>query len=226
MQPLGLVWESKAKHFSMCWTEWRNHLLQAPGQALAMTAQEPFSLVCCKLLLDRDSFFTREPVSSTTLHSRHCSSCIDPWVLLVQILGFALYFCWISLGFSRLYNHLASCILTAPFNLSWSSNLLSWCSGLQVINQELRVLAQILIPEPSSHTADHHTSSLMAQPIFQHPYDAVIQSGTHQFSYKSTVGDYIKVLGKVKIYNIHKFPLVHTAIHHTLVTGTTEITSL
>lgn len=74
MQPLGLVWEWKAKHFSMCSTEWKNHLPQAPGHALAMAAQEPFSLVCCKLLLAHGSFFTREPVSSTTLHSRHCSS--------------------------------------------------------------------------------------------------------------------------------------------------------
>lgn len=73
MQPLGLVWEWKAKHFSMCSTEWKNHLPQAPGHALAMAAQESFSLVCCKLLLAYGSFFTREPVSSTTLCSRHCS---------------------------------------------------------------------------------------------------------------------------------------------------------
>lgn len=74
MQPLGLVWESNAKHFGMCWTEWRNHLPWAPGHALAMAAQEPFSVVCCKVLLAHGSFFTGEPVSSTTWHSRHCSS--------------------------------------------------------------------------------------------------------------------------------------------------------
>lgn len=39
------------------------------------------------------------------------------------------------------------------------------------------------------------------------------------------MGDYIKVLGKVKIHNIHKSPLTHRAIHHTLVTGATEIIS-
>lgn len=87
-------------------------------------------------------------------------------------------------------------------------------------------MAQVLIVESSSHTADLYTSSLMAQTIFQKPYEPVMQSRTHQFSYKSTVGDYMKVFGKVKIYNIHKFSLAHTAIHHTLVTGATELTSL
>lgn len=137
-------------------------------------------------------------------------------------------FHWVSPGCAPTceWSPFSSCILTAPPNSSPSSNLLGWCSVFQVVNPELRVLAQVLIIESSSHTADLYTSSLMTQTIFQKPYEQVIQSRTQQFSYKSTVGDYMKVFGKVRIYNIPKFSLAHTAIHHTLVTGATEIASL
>lgn len=176
MQPLGLVRESKAKHFSMCRTEWKSHLPQAPGHALAIAAQESFSLVCCKLLLTHASFFTREPVSSTTLHSRHCCnlfmgfSCARHWAL--HLIFVELH--EVSPGCTPAceWSPFSSCILTAPLNSS--SNLLSQCSVFQVVNQELRVLAQVLIPVSSSHTADPHTSSLMAQTIFQQSYDHVL----------------------------------------------------
>lgn len=138
-------------------------------------------------------------------------------------------FHWVSPGCTptREWSPFSSCMLTAPPNSSPSSDLLGWCSVFQVpVNQELRVLAQVLIPATSSHTVNLYTSSLMAQRIFQKPFEPVIQSRTHQFSHKSTVGDYMRVFGKVKIYNIHEFPLAHTAIHHTLVTGATEITSM
>jgi len=52
-----------------------------------------------------------------------------------------------------------------------------------------------------------------SQPVFHQPYFSVIQSVSHQSGYKGTLGDCIKVLGKVKTHNTHQFPLVHTASH-------------
>lgn len=73
MQPLGL--ESQKLSTSACVEQSGRTCHGSPG------ALQPF--VCCKLLAAHGSFFTRKAVSSITWHSRHCSSLIDPWALLM-----------------------------------------------------------------------------------------------------------------------------------------------
>lgn len=168
MQPLGLVWESKAKHFSMCSAEWKKCPPQAPGPALAMAAQELFSLVCCKLLLALGSFFTRKPVSSTALHSRLLQPLLIHGLYQSQILGFALDFCWISLGFSRLYTHLwmvtlfllhTNCSPELIIIIQFAEPVLS-LSGCQ---SEIKGIGSGTDPRVKQSYCDHHTSSLMTQ---------------------------------------------------------------
>lgn len=126
---------------------------------------------------------------------------------------------------SSLFLQALNAFLHGDCSLSSSSlaNLLRMCLVFQVVNTELRVLSQVLIPESSSHTADHCTLSLMAQTVFQPPYFPVTQSTTCRCSYKGTMGDSVRM---VKIYNIHQLPLVHRASHHTFTTDTTGILAL
>ena len=77
---------------------------------------------------------------------------------------------------------------------------------------------------PAGLRSARHTSfSLAAQPIFHPPYCPLIQPILHRSDDKDTMGDCVKSLAKVKVYNIHCPLLVQSASY--LITESRFLTS-